>query len=130
MFLDTDAMAIKYECFYCKEVFRASAAIDGYDRGYRVGFLCPACGKNIQAGLRAKQKISREQYQWTFVAFLLFLPIIFTFDSEIQYRILETEIKLNALLFTLWWIFLIILALLKPSLLFATTYLTEPVEKS
>lgn len=38
---------MKYQCCYCKEEFPASEAIDGYDQGYKKGFLCPKCGKNI-----------------------------------------------------------------------------------
>ncbi len=119
-------MAIKYECHYCQQVFPAEESIDGYSQGYKVGFLCPRCGKNVQAGLLAKQKVSLEQYLWTFVAFVLFLPTVFTMESERVLEILGREIHLNTLLFVLWIAFMVILMLLKPALVTATTFLTEP----
>jgi len=39
---------MNYQCCYCKEEFPAIEAIDGYKEGYKIGFLCPKCGKNIQ----------------------------------------------------------------------------------
>jgi hypothetical protein len=122
-------MAFKYECYYCKEIYPAEEAIDGYNQGYEVGFLCPKCGKNVQAGLRAKQKISTEQYIWRFISFILFLPIAFTMDSEIVLAILGREINLNTFLFIAWIVFVVVLMLLKPSLIMATTFLTKPTDK-
>lgn len=39
---------MEYLCYYCESVFPADTAIDGYKEGYKVGFLCPCCGENIQ----------------------------------------------------------------------------------
>lgn len=39
---------MRYECCVCKKVFPAEERIDGYAEGYRVGFLCPRCGANVQ----------------------------------------------------------------------------------
>lgn len=39
---------MNYQCCYCKEEFPATEIIDGYKEGYKIGFLCPKCGKNIQ----------------------------------------------------------------------------------
>jgi hypothetical protein len=39
---------MNYQCYYCKEEFPPVEAIDGYKKGYKIGFLCPNCGKNIQ----------------------------------------------------------------------------------
>jgi DNA-directed RNA polymerase subunit RPC12/RpoP len=122
-------VAIKYECYYCKKIFPAEETIDGYDQGYKVGFLCPNCGKNIQAGLMAKQKVSHEQYVWTFIAFILFLPTIFTADSERVVEMLGQEIYLNTFLFVLWVAFMVVLMVLKPSLVFVRTFLTEPTDE-
>lgn len=39
---------MRYECCACKGIFPAEKRIDGYEQGYRVGFLCPLCRANIQ----------------------------------------------------------------------------------
>lgn len=39
---------MNYQCCYCKEEFPPDEAIDGYNEGYKIGFLCPKCGMNIQ----------------------------------------------------------------------------------
>ena len=122
-------MSLKYKCYYCKNTFLAKEAIDGYKKGYKVGFLCPKCGKNIQAGLQAKQKISKEQYIWTFIAFVLFLPAVYTLNSEAEHELLGVTLSLNAWCFLLWAVFIAILFVKKPSLFLATTFFTEPVNK-
>lgn len=38
---------MNYQCDYFKEEFPTIEAIDGYKEGYKVGFLCPKCGKSI-----------------------------------------------------------------------------------
>lgn len=44
-------MWVKYECYYCHEHFEAKDRVDGFDKGYNEGFLCPSCGKNIKDNL-------------------------------------------------------------------------------
>jgi DNA-directed RNA polymerase subunit RPC12/RpoP len=122
-------VSIKYKCYYCEKLFPAEEAIDGYDQGHRIGFLCPKCGRNVQAGLLAKQKIDSEQYIWTFIAFVLFLPTIFTVDSEMVLEMLGQEIHLNTFIFVLWVVFIVVLMIIKPSLFFSRTFLTEPADK-
>ena len=123
-------MTLKYECYYCKKVFPAKDAIDGFEKGYKAGFLCPECGKNIQADSHAKQKVSAEQRKWAYLAFVLLLPTVFTTNSEIEYGIFEIAIGLNTLLFFSWLAFILILFAIKPSLFKETTLLTEPVSKA
>ncbi len=38
---------MKYRCCNCNSEFRAKEAVDGYQDGYKVGFLCPNCRANI-----------------------------------------------------------------------------------
>ena len=123
-------MSLNYECYYCKNTFLATKAIDGYEKGYKAGFLCPECGKNIQAGLQANRKISPEQYKWTFKAFVLFLPTVLTFNNETEYRLLDISLSLNTWCFLLWMAFIVALFAKKPSLFLSTTYFTEPVNKA
>ena len=118
---------IKYECCYCHNTFPAKQAIDGYQQGYKVGFLCPDCGENIQAGLEDGQKLTGEQFFWTIVAFILFLPTVFTRNSEATISMLEYAISLNMLVFVAWIVFFLILGLMKPSLFSTTTFYTKPV---
>ncbi len=51
---------MKYECCQCKKDFPVEAAIDGFKEGYRVGFLCPLCGANVQDNLTDTHRIYRE----------------------------------------------------------------------
>lgn len=39
---------MRYQCCDCQEIFDAKSAVDGFKQGYRVGFLCPICKKNIK----------------------------------------------------------------------------------
>ena len=53
---------MNYECCKCKGIFPVEDAIDGFDQGYKVGFLCPLCGCNIKdnpitAGYVIKSKL-------------------------------------------------------------------------
>jgi hypothetical protein len=121
-------VGIKYECCYCQQVFPADEAIDGFKRGYKVGFLCPRCGKNIQAGLLASQKLSAEQYLWGFIAFILFLPILLSRFSEMTFTVFELTFSLETVLLGALLLFLLVLFALKPALFKATTFLTEPVD--
>ncbi len=122
-------MSLKYECCYCKTLFRAKDAIDGFDQGYRIGFLCPNCGKNIQTGLQARQKVSKEQTIWTFVAFIFFLPTVFTINSEKAVSILGNNISLSMLCLAAWVAFIVVLLMLKPTLFFSTALYTDPVDE-
>lgn len=38
---------MKYICCYCSKLFNVKEAIDGYDHGFKKGFICPYCNKNI-----------------------------------------------------------------------------------
>ena len=38
---------MKYECCHCLSQFEVSKAIDGFEHGYKSGFLCPNCKENI-----------------------------------------------------------------------------------
>ena len=120
-------MALKYQCYYCKTEFLATAAIDGFNKGYRIGFLCPNCGENIQTALQARPKVSKQQTIWTFIAFILFLPAVFTLESEKAFTLLDITISLNVLCFIAWIAFVVLLLILKPSLFTSTILYTDPV---
>jgi len=42
---------MKYKCCACRHEFAAADAIDGFRQGFHKGFLCPACGAQIDAPL-------------------------------------------------------------------------------
>jgi hypothetical protein len=123
-------MAIKYQCCHCEQIFPADEAIDGFAQGYRVGFLCPRCGRNIQAGLSARQKLSVEQYAWAIVAFILFVPIVLSRFSDMTFTFFTLTFSLETLSLTVWLLFMLVLFVLKPALFKATTFVTEPVDKT
>ena len=41
-------MADNYLCYSCNKKFPTNAAIDGYEKGYSRGFLCPHCDANLE----------------------------------------------------------------------------------
>lgn len=122
-------MSIKYECCYCKSIFPAEDSIDGYNQGYRIGFLCPKCGKNIQAGLLAKQKLSTAHYKALAIMFVTFLPALFSRFSEKTISISGMDIELHTMFLVVWLAVVIVLFLSKPSLFRATTFLTDPANR-
>lgn len=38
---------MEYSCCHCSKAFDVHDAIDGYEHGYKNGFLCPHCNENI-----------------------------------------------------------------------------------
>lgn len=42
---------MKYRCCACRHEFAAAGAIDGFRQGFTEGFLCPACGAQLDAPL-------------------------------------------------------------------------------
>lgn len=63
---------MNYLCCYCKHEFPAGGAVDGFKEGFKVGFLCPQCGKNIQDNPMKEQwvfsnKSSEKFYGFTVV---------------------------------------------------------------
>ncbi len=58
---------MEYLCCYCSKTFDAYDAIDGYEHGYKKGFLCSHCNKNIDE--------NRESLLKDFVLIGLFLFI-------------------------------------------------------
>ena len=122
-------MTIKYECHYCKATFPASESIDAYDKGYKIGFLCPCCGKNIQAGMLANQKLTTEHYKWIVITIFLYIPVLVTRKSDVIVAIFNFELNLNTVLFISWLLYATILLIFKPHLVMARIYLTKPVNK-
>lgn len=65
---------MRYECCQCKKDFPSEAAIDGFKEGYRVGFLCPLCGANIQDNLIDTHPVYREG--GTYIAAITFFGFV------------------------------------------------------
>lgn len=51
---------MKYECCACGQDFPTTSAVDGFAQGYRVGFLCPHCGANLQDNLIDTHRVIRK----------------------------------------------------------------------
>lgn len=70
---------MNYQCCYCKNEFPAIDAIDGYRDGYKIGFLCPNCGGNIQDNLMDEEWILADTSSKKFFVILIgyvFLALI------------------------------------------------------
>jgi hypothetical protein len=85
---------MKYECCICKVDFPCESAIDGYSQGYRVGFLCPHCGANLQDNLFDTHRMVRKG-QGMYVALLL--AMLFT---NILFKALRPEWLGTVLIFS------------------------------
>lgn len=70
---------MKYQCYYCTKIFPASDAIDGYKEGYKTGFLCPHCNKNITDDLVSTETVYEDKKTNKFVGFVgaVFIPSSF-----------------------------------------------------
>lgn len=68
---------MKYQCYFCTKVFPASDAIDGYKDGFKTGFLCPHCNKNIMDDLVSTKTVYANKKTNKFVATVgaIFIPI-------------------------------------------------------
>ena len=93
-------MSIRYECYFCHEIFPAESRIDGFSQGYKVGFLCPRCDKNIKDNVvAAKQRLDKCQFKWLLVVGLLYLPVFITSLFEYSLHIAVFEISLHTITF-------------------------------
>lgn len=67
---------MKYRCCSCNAEFHLEDAVDGYDVGYKSGFLCPECGVNISsdriADILAEEKLKgRRLFTFTLGLYVL-----------------------------------------------------------
>jgi hypothetical protein len=67
---------VKYQCCFCTKIFPSNDSIDGYKLGYKVGFLCPFCNKNIKDDLVSTETVYEDKKTNKFVAFVgtVFIP--------------------------------------------------------
>ena len=124
-------MSIRYECYFCHEVFPAQSLIDGFSRGYKEGFLCPHCGKNVKDNVvAAKQRLNGCQVKWLLVMVLLYMPVFITSLFEYPLHIEEHEVSLHAVSFGAFVVAGALVLMLVPCTRKAGVILTEPVEKA
>lgn len=124
-------MGAKYECYYCHEQFPVEERVDGFDRGYRVGFLCPHCGSNIKDNLLVPgQRLDDCQKKWLNRIFWLSVPFILSTFVDRNIHILDYEISLSALLLGLFVTGALLIFLFVPCTLRAGIFMTGPVEKA
>ena len=124
-------MSIRYECYFCHDVFPAQSRIDGFSQGYKVGFLCPHCGKNIKDNvLAAKQRLNGCQLKWLLVMVLLYVPVFITSLFEYPLNIGKHEVSLHVGSFGAFVVAGALVLMLVPCTRKAGVILTEPVEKA
>jgi hypothetical protein len=73
---------MRYQCCRCHKQFEFSQAVDGYKKGYKVGFLCPHCGVNL-----IERYLSPNDGSISFIQYciILFGPSIYM-RLEIEWR--------------------------------------------
>lgn len=121
-------MSISYECYFCQKVFPVERRIDGFSRGYKIGFLCPHCGKNIKDNLLfSSQRLNDCQSKWLNRLFWLSIPFFVASFSDISFAIHGHEISLSAILFAIFTCFAILVLVFVPCTRKAGVFLTEPV---
>jgi hypothetical protein len=93
-------MSIKYECYFCHSVFAAEDRVEGCEQGYRTGFLCPHCGRNVKDNiLLSKQRLDGCQKKWLIRIFWLAVPYFLANLFDRQFLIQGHEVALSTLLF-------------------------------
>jgi hypothetical protein len=123
-------MGAKFECCYCHQAFPVEERIDGFKQGYRVGFLCPHCGRNIKDNLLVpKQRLDDCQKKWLNRTFWLSVPFILSTFMDRTVRILGHEIDLSLLMLGLFFVGSMLIILLIPCTRRAGIIMTEPAEE-
>jgi hypothetical protein len=123
-------MGAKFECCYCHEHFPIEERMDGFSQGYRTGFLCPHCGRNIKDNLLIpKQRLDACQKKWLNRIVWLSVAFILStlFDRNMQIR--DYEISMSTLIFGLFVASALLILLFVPCTRRAGIFMTEPVEK-
>ena len=124
-------MGAKFECYYCHEIFPVEERIDGFKQGYRVGFLCPHCGRNIKDNLLVpKQRLNDCQKKWLNRTFWLSVPFILSTFVDRTIPVLDHEIDLSLLMLGLFLAGSLLIILFVPCTRQAGIFMTEPVDKS
>jgi len=122
-------MGMKYECYFCHHVFPVEEKVEGFNKGYLAGFLCPCCSKNIKDNvLLSKQRLDGCQKKWLNRIVWLSVPFFAStfFDREIS--IYGQEIHLSALLLALFVVVSLLILVFVPCTRKAGVFVTEPAE--
>ena len=76
---------MNYECCNCKGIFPVEDAIDGFEQGYKVGFLCPLCGCNLKDNPITAGYIIKSKWYFAISAGYMFLGLlIFEFSESLD----------------------------------------------
>jgi len=94
MNIQNNQLPILYNCCYCKKEFLAKDKIDGYTKGYKVGFLCPHCGKNI----KDDETVIAKRMEKSFILFLV-SAILFSLLDGYTIKLFSHTIEFNYLLY-------------------------------
>ena len=124
-------MGMKYECYFCHHVFPVTEKVDGFEKGFAVGFLCPRCGENIEDNiLLSKQRLDGCQKKWLNRIFWLSVPFFAStlFDREVA--IYGHEVPLSALLLAVFAVVALVILFAVPCTRKAGVFITEPVKKA
>jgi hypothetical protein len=117
---------MNYLCYYCNHEFPAEDAVDGFNEGFKTGFLCPQCGKNIQDNPNKKEWVFSSRSSEKFYGFV----VVYCFTAWITLE----SITPNSWLHYLMAIggLALILAYgynIKPKDMYSPTLKTQPVAK-
>lgn len=64
-------MTDKYECAVCAKTFKTTDAVDGFEQGYKVGFLCPFCKSNIMETGSYSNSLSNLRFGLSYASVML-----------------------------------------------------------
>lgn len=121
-------MSVEYECCYCHEVFPADRRIDGFAQGFRVGFLCPCCGRNIRDSPIAVVRMGACQSRWLNRLFWLSVPAFVAMGYHPTIEILGHEVSLGWVILLVYLLLVGLLLLLVPCTRETGVVVTEPVD--
>lgn len=79
-----------YLCAKCRQTFAVTQAIDGYQQGYKTGFLCPHCNANLQE-VGESDDVFHLRYGISYLALIALLGWLVD-TSELSFNLTSSEL--------------------------------------
>ncbi|MFC3115043.1 hypothetical protein [Cellvibrio fontiphilus] len=90
-------MTEKYQCAVCNNKFKTTDAVDGFKKGYKVGFLCPFCKSNIMETGNFSNSLSNLRFGLSYASAIILAFFAIRTDLNVFISSGETSTRLIAL---------------------------------
>ena len=112
---------MQYRCCVCHHDFPATEAVDGFREGFAEGFLCPACGVQLNAPLRSSRPVPGKAESLRVAIVLAVVVPLFVAKLKLAVDLPSGELRLWKPLALLALALVVWLAFAHPSALFRPT---------